>query len=135
MAYRLVRAMSSPDASINRQKTLMHTAVNRANGIYTHTQNREFVIMALCYFTKSFFADQVGEKSIQAIQATRQNAKLSRKPLWMAVAFGLCMSTYQRNGMIEEAQKAQQEYDEVKHLLPPALTGGDDVDAEGEDDA
>lgn len=135
MAYRLVRAMSSPDASINRQKTLMHTAVNRANGIYTHTQNREFVIMALCYFTKSFFADQVGEKSIQAIRATRQNAKLSRKPLWMAVAFGLCMSTYQRNGLIEEAQKAQQEYDEVRHLLPPALTGGDDVDAEGEDDA
>jgi hypothetical protein len=135
MAYRLVRAMSSPDASINRQKTLMHTAVNRANGIYTHTQNREFVIMALCYFTKSFFADQVGEKSIQAIRATRQNAKLSRKPLWMAVAFGLCMSTYQRNGLIEEAQKAQLEYDEVRHLLPPALTGGDDVDAEGEDDA
>tara|TARA_R110002003_G_scaffold141_26_gene13054 strand:- start:9952 stop:10089 length:138 start_codon:yes stop_codon:yes gene_type:complete len=45
------------------------------------------------------------------------------------------MSTYQRNGLIEEAQKAQQEYDEVRHLLPPALTGGDDVDAEGEDDA
>lgn len=135
MAYRLVHAISSPDASINRQKTLMQHASTRANEIFRNTGNREFVIMSLCYFTVSFFADQVGEKSIQAIRATRQNAKLSRKPLWMAVAFGLCMSTYQRNGLIEEAQKAQQEYEEVKHLLPAPLTGGVDADAEGEDDA
>lgn len=135
MAYRLVHAISSPDASINRQKTLMQHASNKANEIFRSTQNREFVIMALCYFTVSFFADQVGEKSIQAIRATRQNAKLSRKTLWMAVAFGLCMSTYQRNGLIGEAQKAQQEYEEVKHLLPASLTGEADVDAEGEDDA
>ncbi|KAH7089804.1 cohesin loading factor-domain-containing protein [Paraphoma chrysanthemicola] len=135
MAHRLIRAMFSSDASINRQKTLMQTASNRANEIFRNTQNREFVIMALCYFTMSFFADQVGEKSIQAIRATRQNAKLSRKPLWMAVAFGLCMSTYQRNGLIEDAQKAQQEYEEIKHLLPAPLTGGDELDAEGEDDS
>ncbi|KAF2024714.1 hypothetical protein EK21DRAFT_78057 [Setomelanomma holmii] len=135
MAYRLMRAMCSPDASINRQKTLMQTASNRANDIVRRTQNREFVIMALCYFTMSFFADQVGEKSIQAIRATRQNAKLCKKPLWLAVAFGLCMSTYQRNGLIEEAQKAQQEYEEVKDALPAALTGGNEADAEGEDDS
>ncbi|KAF2826344.1 hypothetical protein CC86DRAFT_370368 [Ophiobolus disseminans] len=135
MACRLVHAISSADASINRQKTLMQHASTRANEIFRNTGNREFVIMSLCYFTVSFFADQVGEKSIQAIRATRQNAKLSRKPLWMAVAFGLCMSTYQRNGLIAEAQKAQQEYGEVKNLLPAPLTGGADVDAEGEEDA
>jgi hypothetical protein len=135
MAYRLIHAMSSQDAAINRQKTLMQGASNKANEIFRNTQNREFVIMALCYFTMSFFADQVGEKSIQAIRATRQNAKLSRKPLWMAVAYGLCMSTYQRNGLIEEAQKTQQEYEEVRHLLPIALSGGSVIDAEGEDEA
>jgi hypothetical protein len=135
MAYRLVHAISSPDAPILRQKTLMQQASNRANDVFRHTQNREFVIMALCYFTVSFFADQVGEKSIQAIRATRQNAKLMRRPLWMAVAYGLCMSTYQRNGLMQEAQASRQEYDEVRHLLPAPLLGGADVDAEGEEDA
>ncbi|CAO2648327.1 Nn.00g075940.m01.CDS01 [Neocucurbitaria sp. VM-36] len=135
MAFRLVHAISSEEAAINRQKTLMQTASNRANDIFRSTQNREFVIMALCYFTMRFFADQVGEKSIQAIRATRQNAKLSRKPLWMAVAFGLCMSTYQRNGLLEEAHKAQLEFEAVRPQLPPALRGEEDIDAEGEEDA
>lgn len=135
MAFRIVHAISSEDAAINRQKTLMQTASNRANEIFRTTKNREFVIMALCYFTMRFFAGQVGEKSIQAIRATRQNAKLSGKPLWMAVAFGLCISTYQRNGLIEEAQQAQMEFEAVKPQLPPALRGEEDVDAEGEEDA
>lgn len=135
MAFRLVHAISSEEAAINRQKTLMQTASNRANDIFRNTQNREFVIMALCYFTMRFFAEQVGEKSIQAIRATRQNAKLSRKPLWMAVAFGLCMSTYQRNGLLEEAHKAQLEFEAVRPQLPPALRGEEDIDAEGEEDA
>jgi hypothetical protein len=116
--------MSSPDATINRQKTLMQAASNRANEIFRNTQNREFVIMALCYFTMSFFADQAGEKSIQAIRATRQNAKLSNKPLWMAVACGLCISTYQKNGLLEEAHRSRQEYEEIKDRLPHALSGG-----------
>jgi hypothetical protein len=124
MAFRLVHAMSSPDATINRQKTLMQAASNRANEIFRNTQNREFVIMALCYFTMSFFADQAGEKSIQAIRATRQNAKLSNKPLWMAVACGLCISTYQKNGLLEEAHRSRQEYEEIKDRLPHALSGG-----------
>ena len=133
MAFRLVHAISSEDAAINRQKTLMQTASNRANDIFRNTQNREFVIIALCFFTMRFFADQVGEKSIQAIRATRQNAKLSRRPLWMAVALGLCITTYQRNGLIEEAQKAQAEFEAIQPQLPPALRGGGD--AEGEIDA
>lgn len=134
MAFRLLHAISNDDAAINRQKTLMQTASNRANEIFRQTQNREFVIMALTYFTMRFFAQLVGEKPIQAIRATRQNAKLSRKPLWIAVASGLCMSTYQRHGMIEDAQKAEQELDSVWPQLPAALRGEDDVDAEGEED-
>lgn len=134
MAYRLVHAISSTGNSINRQKTLMQQASTRSNELLRHTQNREFVIMALCYFTVSFFADQVGEKSIQAIRATRQNAKFSRKPLWQAVAYGMCMSTYQRNGLIPEAQQAREDYEEIRHLLPAPLIGGEDVDAEGEED-
>ncbi len=130
MAYRLVYAISSQDAAINRQKTLMQTASNRANDIFRNTQNREFVIIALCFFTMRFFADQVGEKSIQAIRATRQNAKLSRRPLWMAVALGLCITTYQRNGLIEEAQKAQLEFEAVQPQLPPALRGGGELEGE-----
>jgi hypothetical protein len=139
MAHRLVHAMSSPDAStdasIMRKKTLAQAAVNRANAIQKATQNREFVTMALSYFSAAFFADQVGPKAIQAVRATHQNSMHSRKPLWKAVAFGMCMSTYQRNGCIEEAQGAQREYENIKHLLPLALTGGTEEDAEGEDDA
>jgi hypothetical protein len=139
MAHRLVHAMSSPDAStdasIMRKKTLAQAAVNRANNIQKSTQNREFVTMALSYFSASFFANQVGAKAIQAVKATHQNNTSSRKPLWKAVAYGMCMSTYQCNGLIEEAQGAQREYEEVKHLLPLTLTGGTDEDAEGEEDA
>ena len=135
MAFRLVHAISSEDAAINRQKTLMQTASNRANDIFRNTHNREFVIIALCYFTMRFFADQVGEKSIQAIRATRQNAKLSRKPLWMAVALGLCITTYQRNGLIEEAQKAQLEFEAIQPQLPSALRGDVDMATGGEEDA
>ena len=46
----------------------------------------------------------------------------------------MCMSTYQRNGLIPEAQEAQREYESIKHLLPAPLTGGVDDDAEGEED-
>jgi hypothetical protein len=139
MAHRLVHAMSSPDAStdasIMRKKTLAQAAVNRAHDIHKTTQNREFVTMALSYFSAAFFADQVGPKTIQAVRATNQNSVHSRKPIWMAVAYGMRMSTYRRNGFVEEAQVAQREYEEMKHLLPLTLTGGTDEDAEGEEDA
>jgi hypothetical protein len=138
VAHRLLHAMSSPDtatdASIMRKKTFVQAAVNRANDTLKKTQNREFVTMALPYFSASFFADQISEKATQAVRATRHNNKLSRRPLWTAVAAGMCMHTFQRNGLIEEAQEAQREYEGVMHLLPPPLTGGSDVDAEGEDD-
>lgn len=134
MAYRLINAMCSSEDSIVRRKTLMQNASTRANEILKTTQNREFVCMALCYFTMSFFAGEVGGKPIQAIRATQQNAKLSRKPLWIAVALGLCMSTYEKNGMFEEAQKSRQEFEELRGSLPAALTGRVDAHAEGDED-
>lgn len=135
MAIRLVNAMSIPDASINRQKTLMQNAVNEANGVFQSTHNREFVVMALCYFTKRFFADHVGEKGLQAVRASRQNANKTQKPLWMAVAYGLCFGTFQRNGMLNDAQECQRAYEAVRGKLPLALQTPDDVDAEGDEDA
>lgn len=139
-AYCLVYAMSSPDtsteASIYRKKTTVQDAINKANGIVKRTKNYEFVTIGLPYFSESFFASQVTEKAIQAVRATRLNINRgSRRPLWIAVAAGMCMQTFQNNGLIEEAQEARREYEKVVHLLPAPLTGGgSDEDAEGEDD-
>ncbi|KAF2129068.1 hypothetical protein P153DRAFT_317645 [Dothidotthia symphoricarpi CBS 119687] len=135
MAIQLANAMSSPNASINRQKTLMQNAVNEANGVFQSTHNREFVIMALCYFTKRFFADNVGEKGLQAVRASRQNANKTHKPLWIAVANGLCIGTFERNGMMNEAQECQRTYEMIRGKLPLALQNQDDMDAEGDEDA
>jgi hypothetical protein len=138
MAHRLVYAMSSPDisteASIMRKKTSLQAAVNRANGIMKKTQNREFVIVALPYFAETFFKDRINGQAVQAVRATRSNIKQVHRPLWTAVAANMCIHTLERNGLVEEAEAARREYEGVKHLLPPALTDGSDVDAEGEED-
>jgi hypothetical protein len=143
VAHRLVHAMSSPDtttdASIMRKKTYVQAAVNRSSDILKKTQNREFVTMALSYFSASFFANQVSDKAVQAVRATKHNNKWSRGPLWTAVAAGMCMHTFQQNGLSDEAQEVRREYETIVKLLPPALTSesftnGSDVDAEGEED-
>ncbi|KAF1936780.1 hypothetical protein EJ02DRAFT_459235 [Clathrospora elynae] len=135
MAFRLVQAFLSEETAISYQKKGMQAAVGQAQGISQKTQNFQFVSMAMCYFVMRFFADQVGEKSIQAIRAAKAQAKNIRKPLWMAVAAGLCANTYQRNGLAEEAQKALLEWEAIRLRLPLALRGGEeDVDAEGEED-
>jgi hypothetical protein len=117
----------------------VQAAVNRSSDILKKTQNREFVTMALSYFSASFFANQVSDKAVQAVRATKHNNKWSRRPLWTAVATGMCMHTYQQNGLFHEAQEARRDYEAVVKLLPPALnsgsfTNGSDVDAEGEED-
>ncbi|EAT91351.2 hypothetical protein SNOG_01702 [Parastagonospora nodorum SN15] len=138
VAHRLVHAMSSPDtttdASIMRKKTFVQAAVNRTSDILKKTQNREFVTMALSYFSSSFFANQVSDKAVQAVRATRHNNKWSRSPLWTAVAAGMCMHTYQQNGLLQDAQESKREYEAVMHLLPSPLRNGSDVDAEGEEE-
>ncbi|KAF1834636.1 hypothetical protein BDW02DRAFT_568871 [Decorospora gaudefroyi] len=134
MAYRLVHAFCNESAAISHQKKTVQQAVSMAQEISQKTQNFEFVAMTMCYFVTRFFADTIGEKSIQAIRAARSQAMKSRRPLWLAVAAGLCVNTYRRNGLMDEAAKAAREFELVRPQLPLALTGGDDVDAEGEDD-
>jgi hypothetical protein len=143
VAYRLAYAMSSPDtsssSSIMRKKSTIQATVNRANAIMKTTNNQEFVTIALAYFAESFFKDRISVQAVQAVRATRQNARKAHSPLWVAVAADMCVHTLERNGLSEEAQVSRREYEEVRHLLPPPLTNGSDadgsdVDAEGEED-
>lgn len=133
-AFRILQGMVSENVTINRQKTQMQSASNRARDVFSTTNNAEFVIMALSVFTARFFVD--APNWAKAIDATKRIALRSGKPLWIAVASGLCLMAYQQNGLFEEAQKAQADYELVRPKLPPALRGEqeDDIDAEGEDD-
>ncbi|KAH9867419.1 hypothetical protein IAQ61_008012 [Plenodomus lingam] len=133
-AFRILQGMISENVTINRQKTQMQSASNRARDVFSATNNAEFVIMALSVFTARFFVD--APNWAKAIDATRRIALRSGKPLWMAVAAGLCMMAYQQNGLFEEAQKAQADFELVRTKLPPALRGEqeEDMDAEGEVD-
>jgi hypothetical protein len=135
MVFRLVQTILSEDAAISHQKKTVQQALGIAQEISQKTQNFEFVSMVMCYFVTRFFADTVGEKSLQAIRAARSQAMKSRRHVWMAVAAGLCMNTYRRNGLMEEAAKAQKEFEVVRPQLPMPLRGDQqDIDAEGEED-
>lgn len=133
MAYSLVNALSTLDPSINRLKTLMNNATQKSHDLFKRTHNREFVVMALCYFTARFFIDPVTDKSSSAANAVRQHAKQSNRPLWMAVACGLMIKVFEHHNSFAETQKYQEIYEKVRVKLPAPLRG-DDVDAEGEDD-
>ena len=133
MAYCLVNALCTLDPSINRLKTLMNNATQKSHELFKRTHNREFVVMALCYFTARFFIEPVTDKSSSAAQAVRQHAKQSNKPLWMAVACGLMIKVFEHHNSVAEMQKYQEIYEKVRVKLPAPLRS-DDVDAEGEDD-
>lgn len=144
MALRLIEAFKTKDVAITQQKTLMQSASNRARDLFGSTGNREFVVMALNLFTSTFFAGQVGSTPLQAIRATVLNSKNFKRPLWVAVASGLRLSTSECNGLLDEVQKAQEDFEAVRPRLPLALRfgdeelvkseEGDDVDAEGDED-
>jgi hypothetical protein len=133
MAYSLVNALSTLDPSINRLKTLMNNATQKSHDLFKRTHNREFVVMALCYFTARFFIEPVTDKSLSACNAVRQHAKQSNRPLWMAVACGLMIKVFEHHNSVAETQKYQDVYERVREKLPAPLRG-DDIDAEGEDD-
>ncbi|KAJ4335964.1 hypothetical protein N0V95_008743 [Ascochyta clinopodiicola] len=133
MAYSLVNALSTLDPSINRLKTLMNNATQKSHELFKRTHNREFVVMALCYFTARFFIEPVTDKSSSAANAVRQHAKQSNRPLWIAVACGLMIKVYEHHNIVAETRKYQDVYEQMRVKLPPPLRG-DDVDAEGEDD-
>jgi hypothetical protein len=151
IAFRLVSAFHSESTPILQQKKTVQAAVGMAQEISKRTQNFEFVAMMMCYFVARFFADSVGEKSIQAIRAARSQAIKVHRPLWVAVVAGLCGNTYRRNGLVAEAEMAGREFEAVRGQLPKVLKGeeevngggggggggedeDEDVDAEGEED-
>ncbi|KAF1952003.1 hypothetical protein CC80DRAFT_453041 [Byssothecium circinans] len=129
-AFRIIQAiMINPDESINRQKTLIHTTTNRAQKL----ANMQFMSICLNYMAARFFANQVGEQPIKSVRAARNISKQGRSVLWRAVAYGICINTFQRNNLFEDAQGCVQAFEELRQRLPPALRG-EDVDAEGEED-
>jgi hypothetical protein len=134
--FRIIQAITNAGESINRQKTLISSTTNRAQKL----GNIQLTSICLNYMSDRFFAHQVGGQPIQSVRAARNYSKQGRSVLWRAVSCGLAISTFQRNGLHEDAQNCQQALEEIKETLPPALRGedadaeGEDADAEGEDD-
>ncbi|KAL1795427.1 hypothetical protein ACET3X_005651 [Alternaria dauci] len=86
IAFRLLSAFyAESSTSILQQKKTVQAAVGLAQEISKRTANYEFVAMMMCYFVARFFADTVGEKSIQAIRAARSQAGKVRRGTWIAV--------------------------------------------------
>lgn len=130
-AFRIIQAITIPEESINRQKTLIHTTTNRSQKL----GNMQFMSICLNYMASRFFANQVGEQPIKSVRAARNVSKQGRSVLWRAVAFGICINTFQRNGLLEDAHACQVAFTEIRHKLPPALRGEDsEQDAEGDVD-
>jgi hypothetical protein len=130
-AFRIIQAINNPDETINRQKTLIESTANKAMKL----KNMQFVALCLNYMSSRFFADQVGPRPIKSVRAARHVSKQGRSSLWRAVSLGLCISTFQRNGMLEDASLCQQAFEEVRGKLPPALRAeGSDADADGDAD-
>jgi hypothetical protein len=138
IAFRLIAAFHAESTtSILQQKKTVQAAVGLAQEISKRTLNFEFVAMMMCYFVARFFADTVGEKSIQAIRAARSQAGKVRRGVWMGVASGIAVGVYACNGMGGESVRAARVWEGVRGSLPAPLRGGgveEEEDAEGEDD-
>jgi hypothetical protein len=117
VAFSFIRAISTTDNSINRHKTLIHNALSAAQKL----NSNQLMTMCLCYMSSRFFADTVGEQTLKSVRAARSIAKQNKSVLWIAVAYGLCINTLQRNGMLDQAMECQQNLSEVWDKLPPSL--------------
>ncbi|KAF2652830.1 hypothetical protein K491DRAFT_604160 [Lophiostoma macrostomum CBS 122681] len=120
VAFSLVRAITTTDNSINRHKTLIHNALSAAQKLNSH----QLMTMCLCYMSSRFFADTVGEQTLKSVRAARSIAKQNKSVLWIAVAYGLCINTLYRNGMLDQARECQQSLREVWNKLPLAMQAG-----------
>lgn len=116
-AFKIMRAFTDSESSINRQKTFISNALSTSQ----KTQNYQFVAMILNYMSYRFFANTVGEQAVKSVRAARSVAKQSKSSLWRAVAYGLCVNNFMRNGLLQDAQDCQVALEEVKDSLPPAL--------------
>ena len=115
--FKILRSLVSLDNSIDRQKTLTFNAMETAK------QLRNDKLMALCLInmTHRFFADAIGEKAVKSVRAARQIANRSKSVLWRTVALGLCINTFQRNGLVQDAQGCVQALEGLRERLPPTL--------------
>jgi hypothetical protein len=127
-AFRIIRAITTPDNSINRQKTLISNALSSSQKL----QNAQFVTMCLNYMTSRFFADQVGEQAIKSVRAARSVAKQQGSTLWRAVSYGLCINTFMRNGLQEDARLCREAVEGLRGKLPLPLQGGEAAAGVGE---
>lgn len=125
--FRLIRALTTSDNSINRQKTLTSNAISAASKV----DNWQFISMALAYMSSRFFAETVGEQALKSVRAARSMAKKSRSALWRAVAFGLCINSFRRNGLLQDAMDCQPAFDEIKDKLPASLIARLQAEATG----
>lgn len=130
-AFRIIRALTTSENSINRQKTLISNALSASQKL----QNGQFVTMCLNYMTSRFFADQVGAQAIKSVRAARSVAKQQGSVLWRAVSYGLCINTFQRNGLLEDARLCREALETLKEKLPaPLKSRGDTVKIERDGD-
>jgi hypothetical protein len=127
-AFRIIRAITTPDNSINRQKTLISNALSGSQKLH----NAQFVTMCLNYMTSRFFADQVGEQAIKSVRAARSVAKQQGSTLWRAVSYGLCINTFMRNGLQEDARLCREAVEGLRAKLPLPLQGDDASSRVGE---
>lgn len=116
-AFRIIRALTTGDSAISRHKTLTHNALSTSQKL----QNFQFITVCLSYMTSRFFADTVGEQAVKSVRAARSVAKQSRSVLWRAVAYGLCINTFQRNGLLQDAADCQNTFEELWDRLPEPL--------------
>ncbi|KAF2118722.1 cohesin loading factor-domain-containing protein [Lophiotrema nucula] len=120
LAFRIVTAITQSDVPLNRQKTLMHTSTSTSQQL----GNLQFMTMCLSYVTARFFWDTVSEQALRGTRASRQIANKSESKLWKAVASGICMNGFSKNGFPNDAQAARTAFLEMKDQLPPPFTGG-----------
>ncbi|KAF2731440.1 hypothetical protein EJ04DRAFT_498769 [Polyplosphaeria fusca] len=131
VAFKIIRAVTPSNEPINRQKTLVQGALQATQKL----GNSQFITMCLNYMTSRFFRDLISEQAVKGAKASRQVSRQNRSVLWRAVAYGLCIQTFQRNGFAEEATASRDAFEELKDSLPAPLRGGyveGDEDAEGE---
>ncbi|KAL1602507.1 hypothetical protein SLS60_005923 [Paraconiothyrium brasiliense] len=126
-AFRIIQAITQEE-SIKGHKTLIHTTTNRAQRL----GNAQFVSMCLNYMASKFFANQVGDQPIKCARAAR-NVSSHGPVLWRAVAFGVCIDTFKRNGLLEDAHNCQVTFEGIRDKLPPTLRG-EALDADGDND-
>ncbi|KAF2006100.1 hypothetical protein P154DRAFT_603374 [Amniculicola lignicola CBS 123094] len=126
-AFRIFRGLhASSELSLNRQKTFFHNAMNAAQSV----KNSQFLSICLTGITDRFYKDSIDAQAVKSARAARQVTKLGRINLWRAVAAGLCVHIFQRNGLESEALEALRGIAMLMETLPPPLKGEPVVEEE-----